>query len=910
LKDITTTEIPQMKIKYPLETPHTFSMEEILLALDTNSEVGLSQTEAEKRGVEFGPNIHQTQKEQGIFLIMLLQFKSPIVYLLLFAVAVTFYFQNFIEAIAILIVILLNALIGFLMALQARNSMNALREMDVILSKVLRDGKIQEIPSKNIVPGEIILLEAGDVIPGDARLVESNQLQCDESSLTGESLPTEKTIENLAKDTALGDQLNMVFKGTSVTNGNGKAVITGIAHDTQLGIITSLVENTKEKETPLDKKIRVLSKKLIWITLGMTTIFAITGLIQGKDLVLILETSIALAVAAFPEGLPIVATVALSYGVLLMAKRNAIVKKLSAVETLGSTNVILTDKTGTLTENKIHVDTLSFPEEILKVSIQDNILNFGKGNIKKSDAGFKQLTKIGALCNNTFTRNGDNGPELTGDPIEIALVNLANASSTPAMELKLHYERIGELPFSSETKTMATLHKSESGFYVAAKGSVEHLLEKCSKLQVGSTIIDLGETEKKVILSDSEKMAANGLRVLAFAYREEAEIDTGDYFNTLTYIALIGFLDPPRLDIKEAMLTCRNAGIKIVMITGDHPLTALNIAKKVGLVDQNEQHVITGIHIPPMESISNEWTKKILSTAIFARTTPKQKLEIVDIYQKAGNIVAMTGDGVNDAPALKKADIGIAMGLRGTQVAKETASIVLKDDSFISIAQAVAHGREIFQNIQKFVVYLVSCNLSEIFIVIILGFVAPASTLLPLQILFLNMVTDVLPALALGLGKGDKTVMKKPPRDPKHLIISNKDWITVNLYATAITLSVIVAVFYCNYTISTDSKILNNVAFITLAFAQLFHVFNMYSAHSNFLVNDITKNKFVWMALVICTILLVLVYAIPQMRLALGLEILSANLWVVSILAGLIPLFLVQGYKIILHTINNHLIHQ
>jgi Ca2+-transporting ATPase len=891
-----------MKIKYPLIDPHTLSVEEILLAMHTDPEVGLSQAEAEKRAVAFGPNIYQTQKQKSILLMMLLQFKSPIVYLLLFAVAVTFYFQNFIEAIAILVVILVNAIIGFLMELQARNSMNALREMDVIHSKVIRDGKIQEIPSEKIVPGDIVSLEAGDVIPGDAYLIETNQLQCDESSLTGESLPTEKNIEKLLKDTPLGDQRNMVFKGTSVTNGNGKAVITGIAQATQLGTITLLVENAEEMKTPLDNKIRVLSKKLVWITLGMTTIFAISGLIQGKEWVLILETSIALAVAAFPEGLPIVATVALSYGILLLAKRNAIVKKLSAVETLGSTKVILTDKTGTLTENKIYVDTLSFPEGTLKVSIKDNVLYFEKGNIEKNDAGFKQLRLTGALCNNSFAKNGDDNTELTGDPIEIALVHLANASGTTAQELKLQYERIGEIPFSSDTKVMATLHKSANGNFVAAKGSVEHLLEKCSKLQIGSIIIDLGEKEKKSIISDSEKMAADGLRVLAFAYREEAVIDTTDYLNALVYVAMIGFLDPPRLDIKEAMLSCRNAGIKIVMITGDHPLTALNIAKKVGLVDESEQNAITGIEIPPMESLSDEWNKKILTTAVFARTTPKQKLEIVNIYQKAGNIVAMTGDGVNDAPALKKADIGIAMGLRGTQVAKETASIVLKDDSFVSIAQAVSHGREIFQNIQKFVVYLVSCNLSEIFIVTTLGFVAPNSTLLPMQILFLNMVTDVFPALALGLGKGDKSVMERPPRDPKHRIVSNKDWITINLYAAAMTLSVIAAVFYCNYAISNDSKILNNVAFITLAFAQLFHVFNMSSAKSNFLVNEITKNKFVWIALLICTILLVLVYAFPQMRLVLDLEMLSAEVWAASILAGMIPLVLVQGYKAIGYT--------
>ncbi|WP_426095289.1 cation-translocating P-type ATPase [Flavobacterium sp. DSR2-3-3] len=888
-----------MKIKYPQSYPHSFSVEEVVIAFQTDSESGLSQPEAEKRTREFGPNIYQAQKQKSIWLMMLLQFKSPIVYLLFFAVAVTFYFQNVIEAIAILVVIMVNAAIGFLMELQARNSMNALKEMDVIHSKVIRDGKVQEIPSEKIVPGDIIVLEAGDVIPGDAHLIESNQLQCEESSLTGESLPTEKNTDKLAKDIALGDQFNMVFKGTSVTNGSGKAVITGIAQHTQLGTITSLVESSKEKETPLDKKIGALSKKLIWITLAMTGIFAITGIIQGKDWVLILETSIALSVAAFPEGLPIVATVALAYGMLLMAKRNAIVKKLSAVETLGSSNVILTDKTGTLTENKIYVDTFSFPNEKIKVSIKNNVLSFAEGNIKKSEAEFQKLILIGALCNNASPKNGDDKTELIGDPIEIALVHLADASGSATEELKLQYERTGEIPFSSDTKIMGTLHKNSNGYFIAAKGSVEHLLIKCSKIQTGNTIQNLSEEERKNILAQSEEMAADGLRVLAFAFNEEGEINKDDFLNSLVYVAMIGFLDPPRLDIKEAMLTCRKAGIKIVMITGDHPLTALNIAKKVGLVDENEQNAITGIDMPDMESLSDEWNKKILSTAVFARTTPKQKLDIVATYQKAGNIVAMTGDGVNDAPALKKSDIGIAMGLRGTQVAKETASIILKDDSFKSITQAVSHGREIFQNIQKFVIYLVSCNLSEIFIVTTLGFVVPTSTLLPLQILFLNMVTDVFPALALGLGKGDKTVMERPPRDPKLLIISNRDWITISLYAAAMTLAVIIAVVYCKQIISTDSKIINNVAFITLAFAQLFHVFNMSSPHSNFFVNEITKNKFVWIALLICTALMVLVFAIPQMRSVLRLDVLPAQVWLVSILAGLIPLLSVQVYKFI-----------
>jgi P-type Ca2+ transporter type 2C len=888
-----------MYIKYPLENVYTLSAEEIVTALKTNIEKGLTQTEADSRTKQFGINEYATQKQKSIWLILLVQFKSPIVYLLLFAVAVTIYFQNYIEAIAISVVIFVNALIGFFMELQARSSMNALKEMDVILSKVIRDGKILHMPSEKITVGDLVVLEAGDIIPGDAHLVEVNQLQCDESSLTGESLPTEKKVEKLPKETALGDQLNMVFKGTSVMNGNGKAVITGIAENTQLGTITALVDSHKETKTPLDKKIAALSMKLIWITLIMTSIFAVTGIIQGKHWALIVETSIALAVAAFPEGLPIVSTVALAYGMLLMAKRNAIVKKLSAVETLGSTNIILTDKTGTLTENKIYVDTFSFLEENIKVTIENNVLKYGEGSIEKSKNNVEKLILIGALCNNASPKHDEDKTKLLGDPIEIALIHLADASGTTADKIKAEYERISEMPFNSDTKIMGTLHKSNTANFVAAKGSVEHLLEKCNQIFIGEAVKKISDDDRKKIIAESEKMAANGLRILAFAYREENDINKDDFLNNLVYAGIIGFLDPPRLDIKDAIVSCRKAGIKIVMITGDHPLTALNIAKKVGLVDEAEQQVINGIDLPNMDSLPGEWEKKILATVVFARTTPKQKLEIVAIFQKGGNIVAMTGDGVNDAPALKKADIGIAMGLRGTQVAKETASIVLKDDSFTSIAQAVSHGREIFQNIQKFVIYLVSCNLSEIFIVTALGFVAPAATLLPLQILFLNMVTDVFPALALGLGKGDTTVMERPPRDPQNRIVSNKDWFAIGIYSFLMTVAVIAALEYCKLYLLLDDKTANNVAFLTLAFAQLFHLFNMASAQSKLLVNEITKNKFVWFAIFICVAQMILVFAVPQLRRVLGLNLLSRDLWMVAIVASVLPLVLVQLYKII-----------
>ena len=888
-----------MEITYPYDDPHSLDSAEILESFQTNDETGLSQAEADSRTKKFGANIFEAQKQKSIWLMFLLQFMSPIVYLLVFGALVSLYFKDYIEAIAIGAVILINALIGFFMELQARISMNALKEMDVIRSKVIRDGKVEEIPSEKLAPGDIVMLEAGDVIPADGRLLEAIQFQCDESSLTGESLPTEKNTEKLPKDTGLADQLNMVFKGASVVTGKGKAVITGIAKNTQLGTITSLVASSGETTTPLDRKLNALSKKLIWFTLILIGIFAVTGFIQGEKWVLIIKTSIALAVAAFPEGLPIVATVALAHGMLLMARRNALVKKLSSVETLGSTNVILTDKTGTLTENKIYVDTFSFPEEKLKVRIENNSLKIEKGEMAKVENSFEKLRLIGVLCNDASVKEGENSKKLSGDPVEIALITLANASDNKAEEIKGEYERIAEIPFSSEIKMMGTLHKGPDGQFAAAKGSVEHLLEKCSKIQTGETIGDLNSDTKKNILVESELMATEGLRVLAFAYREDTGLTKDNFLNDLVYVGMIGFLDPPRMDIKDAIASCRKGGIRIVMITGDHPMTALNIARKVGLVDEGEQNTITGKDLPSMDSLTEEWKKKILSTAVFARTTPKQKLDIVGIYQKAGNIVAMTRDGVNDAPALKKADVGIAMGLRGTQVAKETASIILKDDSFTSIAAAVSHGRIIFQNIQKFVVYLVSCNLSEILIVTLMGFLAPASVLLPLQILFLNMVTDVFPALALGVGKGDKSVMDKPPRDPKKNIITQRNWLAIGAYAVLMTAAVLLAVFYCRHTMVTDIKMENNIAFITLAFAQLFHVFNMSAVDSRIFINDVTKNKFVWLALFICLGILALVYFLPQMRLVLNLAELPLKVWLVSLVAGLLPLVLVQIFKLI-----------
>jgi Ca2+-transporting ATPase len=883
-------------MKRLLDRPFSLPVADVIRLAQTDRDNGISEQEATKRGKIYGPNTYKPQKQKSPWRILLAQFRSPIVYLLVVGAAVSLYFKDLLETISILIVIIVNALIGFFMEMQARGSMSALKKMDIILAKVIRGGEARSIPSEELVPGDLVPLEAGDIVPADGRLITVNRLQCDESSLTGESLPADKVTGPLDEDTVIGDQHNMAFKGTFVINGNAEMIITGIAAQTQLGTITALVEDAADTITPLDKKLNKLSRKLIWITLAMTAIFAVTGFIQGKALLTIIETSIALAVAAIPEGLPIVATVALSYGMLLMAKRNAIVKELSAVETLGSTGVILTDKTGTLTENKIHTDTFAFPEESVKVHIENNLLKFPNGPVRVSAQNFDKLLLTGILCNDA--------DETNGDPVEVALMQTAVAAGLDSGDLIKQYVRVAEVPFSSELMMMGTLHQTSSGYLIAAKGSVERLLEKCTRIQLGSLVENLTAESRKAILLKSEKMSARGLRVLAFACRQDDELPVHDYLNELVYIGMAGFLDPPRIDIKGAILNCRTAGIKVVMITGDHPQTALNIARKVGLIDEHNKEVITGKELPGAELLTKQWRRRILTTAVFARASPKQKLEIADVFQQAGYIVAMTGDGVNDAPALKKADVGIAMGIRGNQVAKETASIILKDDSFISIARAVEHGREIFQNIQKFVVYLVSCNLSEIFIVTILGLITPAATLLPLQILFLNMVTDIFPALALGLGTGDRTVMSRPPRDPKKNIITNKKWLAIALYSAAITTAVIIVVVFCEKALHYNVRICNNVAFITLTFAQLFHVFNMASDGSGFLNNEITRNKWVWIAILICSGLTLMVFAVPGLRLVLGLSVLPFKLWAGAITVSLLPLAIFQLYKALRKTNN------
>lgn len=860
---------------------HALEPEQVLRLLGTSNTSGLGDDEVLKRLVEFGYNRIDTEQEGSLLMLFFGQFRSIVVLILAVASAISFFFRDWPEAAAILAVIFINALMGFVLEAKARHSMSALKKLDISTARVIRNGRLQEVDSTVLCIGDVISLEAGDMVAADARLLECNQLEANESMLTGESLPVNKSIEALPKNTLAAEQYNKIFKGTSIFKGNGKAVVTATGSHTALGNISSLVKKAGRSTTPLEKKLEQITRRLVWIMIMMAFIFLLTGLFQHKDLHVMLETAIALAVAAIPEGLPIVATIALAYGMMRMAKQHVIVKRLSSVETLGGTNVIFTDKTGTLTHNRITVHTLFFGDKPVVISEE----KVGQGASKN----YEYLQRIACLCN-----NADIGKEQgIGDPIEIALLVFVRSAGMDAGAMRTSFPRIAEEPFSSETKFMATLHRSGQEYFIAVKGAIEEVLKKCVKVRDGDTIYQLNDKEKRTWLSHSEKMAAHGLRVLGFAYAEKKEI-AGDVFHgDLTLAGLIGFLDPPRMEVRDAISSCRKAGIKVIMVTGDHPATALNIGATVGITDPGKTAV--AVHGKELqENIDIELLRHVM---IYARVDPKQKLDLVKLYQAEGAIVGMTGDGVNDAPALKKADIGIAMGLRGTQIARESADIVLTDDSFDSIVNAVKQGRIIFENIRKFIVYLVSCNISEVFIVAFSSIIGLPLPLIPLQILFLNLVTDVFPALALGMGRGNDMIMMRPPRDPGLPIITTRGWQSILVYSFVLTASVLSGYLYSLYSLHLDPGICNNITFYSIAFSQLLHVFSLPSSRERFFSNDVTRNVHIWLALVFCTALLLGTYYISFMSALLRIFPLDHQSLLVIGATSILPVLLIRVLK-------------
>jgi len=862
-----------------MNNPHTIPLPKLIVEFESDAEKGLNSEVAEMRLKKYGSNIIQTGKGKHPLKIFLAQFNNLMVYLLMFAAGMSFWFQEYLDATAILLVILVNATIGFWMELQAARSMNELKKMASVPAKVIRDSVISEITSENVVPGDILFVEAGDMITADARIISATQLSVNESSLTGEAMPVDKIASELSDDVPLADRTNMLHKGTFVTNGNANALIVATALQTELGKIAHLVQGAEQSATPLEKKLQVFSRKLIYITLALVVLIFIVGMFTHGDYVELLETAIALAVAAIPEGLPIVATLALAQGMMKMARHNVIVKKLSAVETLGGTTVICTDKTGTLTQNKIEVTELIFANETSEIN--------------------KEIMKqIAVLCNTASIQISENDIIEIGDPLETGLLKYAHKNGENIEQLRQQFPKVDEVPFSSESKMMATLHSSENGFKVYAKGATEEILQQCSHIIFGSEIQSLNEETKIHWKEKSEQLAASGLRVIAGAFKETASKDILLTSN-LVFAGLYGMMDPPADDVLAAITECKEAGIRVVMITGDHPATANYIANQLGISDNNA--AIIGKDMQAVSQLSESEKQVWLNTSVFARVTPNHKLDLVTVLQEKGNIVGMTGDGVNDAPALKKADIGIAMGKRGTQVAQEVADMVLKDDKFSSIVHTIKHGRVIFSNIQEFVIYLLSCNLSELFVVSLAALSNLHFQLIPLQILFINLITDVLPALALGVSKGSPFVMKLKPRNPAEPLLKKRQWYAVWIYAAIISLCTLGAVFFSHYVLHTgerfDPKLCNNILFFTLIFCQLFHVFNMASAKTSFTQSEVFRNKYVWYALLSSGLIVLSVLFIPPAREALNIQALKVEDWFLVIASAFISLVVIQILK-------------
>ena len=877
-----------------MEESYLQKEEEVVDQLNVNKEQGLSDEEVKKRQKEYGLNQLEEKKDKSIFQLVIDQVNTPVVYLLVAAAALSFAFGDIPEGIAIVVVILINAAIGFWMEFQAMQSMKALKEMDKIQAKVLRNGESKNVDAEQLVPGDILILEAGDLIPADARLIESSETEINESSLTGESVPVEKNARTMEEEKGVADRKNMIFKGTAMTRGKAVAVVTGTGMNTELGNISEMVSSAQEESIPLNEKLHRLTKKLIWIVLGMAALLGLTGTVTDKDIYTIIQTAIAWAIAAIPEGLPIVASIALAKGMLRLAKHNVVVKRLASVEALGETNVIFTDKTGTLTENKLTVNEIVLPGQHLHTKWQQN-----KNSVSISEGediqnrNLEMLLKISVLCNDAKFNEEDEAKS-EGDPLEIALLKFASFFNKEKKEEWQKQEKVSEDPFDSESKMMGTITKDNDHYFIAGKGAASSIFDISTKILVNDEVKELTSDEKDKWLNKNDELSNNGLRTLAFAYKQSTEKPIEDEFlHDLVLVGLIGFLDPPQKDVKDAILNCKEAGIDVIMVTGDHPGTASNIAHQVGLTDNQSDKIINGSDLTN-NSVSDE---EITNAKIFSRVSPEQKYTIVEKFKNQGKIVGMTGDGVNDAPALKKADIGIAMGLRGTQVAKEVADMVLKDDAFPSIVRAIKQGRIIFSNIRKFIVYQLSYHFGEVLVIAGITFSIFQLPLLPLQLLFLNILLDVFPALAIGIGEGREHVMKNKPKAPNEPIIHKKSWQAILAYGVVIAVVITGAYFFGRYAWGLSLEVCNNIAFFALGYSQLLHVFDMHDHDENIVNNQITRNKYVWMALGLCFILLTSVNFIPGLTSILSIQEMELKVWILIGVASVIPLIINQIIK-------------
>ncbi|KPK43156.1 MAG: ATPase [Phycisphaerae bacterium SG8_4] len=887
-----------------IAAPWAHSSEVILDQCGVIREKGLDKRRVRSLLKQYGPNRLREAEKKSIAKMLLNQVKSLIVILLAVAAVLSCAFGEWMDGGAIAGVIVINTAIGFFMELKAVRSMEALHRMEMVTARVRRSGQVRQVPARQLVPGDIVVLEGGDIVSADMRVVVAGKLQADESVLTGESLPVTKQTESVDESASLGDRTNMLYKGTSVTRGSGEAVVTATGMATELGKITDLVQKAEDEVTPLEKRLDMLGRKLLWVTLVLIAVIAGAGIARGKDAIEMIETAIALAVAAIPEGLPIVATLALARGMMRMARRNAMVNHLAAVETLGGVSVICTDKTGTLTENKMTVTDIILSDSHIKIGRIDD-----QGRAEFSIDGrpiepaqndrLLKVLQVGVLCNNaSLDSTSADSTKGVGDPLEVAFLVAARKASIDYDQLNKQYPEESEDAFDSDTRKMATFNRSGDAYWVAVKGAPEAVLDDSAWVAGENGREQMDDEQRAFWLRQNGELAEQGYRVLALAMKEGESLES-DPYKDLTFMGLACMEDPARADVCQAIAACRSAGIQTVMITGDHPKTAVNIASSIGLTQIGQAKAIVGKDIKTFETMSQTDRQTYRQTPVFARVSPRQKLDLIAVHQQTGAVVAMTGDGVNDAPALKKADIGIAMGQRGTQVAQEAADMVLKDDAFSTIVVAVEQGRIIFENIRKFVIYLLSCNISEVMIVFAASVVNAPMPILPLQILFLNLVTDVFPALALGVGKGDPAIMRAWPRSPDEPILPKSYWLSIFGYGMSITFSVLlVFALALKNMLGLDESQAVTVSFLTLAFAQLWHIFNMRARKTSLLKNDITSNPYVWGALALCTVLLILSVYLPPMAAILKLVNPGVSGWLLVLAASSLTCLIGQLFKL------------
>ena len=863
------------------------SKEEVLKELGANEQQGLTNKAAQEKLAQVGPNALVEGKKKSVVEVFLEQFKDLMVIILIVAAVISAFTGNLESTAVIIVVLILNAILGTVQHVKAEKSLEALKSLSAPVAKVLRDGKKQEIAAKDVVPGDILLLEAGDLVTADGRILDNFSLQVNESSLTGESTNIDKLDTTFEKEVPLADRVNMVYSSSLVTYGRANVLVTATGMDTEIGKIATLMNETKERRTPLQVSLDQFSSRLATVILIFCALILGLQMWRGQPLLDALLFAVALAVAAIPEALSSIVTIVQAMGTQKMAKEHAIIKNLAAVESLGSVSVICSDKTGTLTQNKMTVEDIYIGGKVLKPE-----------ELNLSNQLHRYLLYDVVLNNDASLSDG----KKIGDPTESALLEMYR--KVPGIdlgdgklglsesELREHLDRLEEVPFDSDRKLMSTKHLIHTVPTIFVKGAIDVLLKRCVNIRFGDDVRPMTEEDRKDILAQNNHFSENGLRVLAFAYKESDEELTTDSEKDLTFIGLVSEMDPPREESVAAVARAKEAGIRTVMITGDHKVTAVAIAKKIGIFTDGDL-ALTGLELDALSD--EELDQQIEKVAVYARVSPENKIRIVNAWQRKNHIVSMTGDGVNDAPALKKADVGVAMGITGTEVSKDAASMILTDDNFATIIKAVSNGRTVYENIRNAIGYLLSGNLSAIITVLFASIAALPVPFVAVQLLFINLVTDSLPALAIGMEPGNPDILKRKPRDPKASLLDKKFVTQISIQGFLISLSVIAAFLLG---LRDTPAIACTMAFSTLTFARLLHGFNCRSQHSIFKIG-FKNNWYSLAAFALGTVLLALILFVPALHGLFAVQPLTAQeVWLIVILA-IIPTILIQLVKVI-----------